>query len=322
MDAAYLLSAIAGPDNYDNYTRANPAGNNTINYAAACDYHALRGKRLGVPWNVINYYASNGNASASYLNNPASYPVIAAFNASLALIEAAGATIVPTNFTITGAYNSGGNETIVLDGDFPVNLATYLSELTYNPNNITSLEDLRAFTEAFPAEMWSPTARDVGIWNESLALGFNNTSPQFWAAWEADQLLGGDLGLFGSISRDNLSAVLLPTQYAPGFAAITGAPVVTVPMGFYPANTTIKMNGFGNLVAQAPNVSDCAMISCPVAMLTCVQIPFGLSFLGNKWTEYDLIGYAYAYEQRSKARNKVQPYIVPNTELSSIVASA
>ena len=87
------------------------------------------------------------------------------------------------------------------------------------------------------------------------------------------------------------------------FAAIVGAPVVTVPLGFYPANTTVVMNGFGNLVAQGPN------------------IPFGLSFMGEKWSEYDLIGYAYAYEQRSKVRNQVQPYLVPNIELSDVVGN-
>lgn len=302
-DAAYLLTAIAGPDNYDNYTTANPAGNNTIDYVAACDYYALRGQKFGVPWNVIDYYSSNGNTSATYLNSPSSGPVIAAFNASLKLLEAAGAEIVPTNLTIPGAYNSGGNETIVFDADFIVNIAHYFSELTYNPNNITSLAELRAFTEAFPAEDFSPTSRDVGIWNESLALGFNNTAPQFWAAWEADQLLGGPLGLFGAIARGNLSAVLLPTQFSPSFAAIVGAPVVTVPMGFYPANTTVKMNSFGNLVAQAPNV------------------PFGLSFMGKKWSEYELISYAYAYEQRSKVRNRVQPYLVPNVELADVVGA-
>lgn len=300
-DAAYLLSAIAGSDSYDNYTTANPNGNRSVNYVSACDYNALRGARLGVPWNVINYYQSNGNSSATYLNNPVTAPVISAFNASLSLLASAGATIVPTNLTVPGAYNSGGNETIVLDADFIVDLANYLKELTYNPNNITSLADLRAFTESFPAEQWSPTARDVGIWNETLALGFNNTSPQFWTAWENDQLLGGPLGLFGSIARDNLDAVLLPTQFAPSFAAIVGAPGVTVPMGFYPPNTTVSMNGFGNLVAQAPG------------------IPFGLSFLGKKWSEYQLISYAYAYEQRSKVRNEVQPYLVPNIELADVV---
>lgn len=302
-DAAYLLTAIAGPDNYDNYTTANPAGNATIDYTAACNYNSLRGQKFGVPWNVIDYYSSNGNSSATYLNNPSIGPVISAFNASLQLLAAAGAEIVPTNLTIAGAYNSGNYETTVLDADFIVNIAHYFSELTYNPNNITSLADLRAWTMAFPGEEWSPTARDVGIWNESLALGFNNTSPQFWAAWQADQMLGGPLGLFGAIARDNLSAVLLPTQFSTSFAAIVGAPVVTVPMGFYPANTTVTMNSFGNLVAQAPNV------------------PFGLSFMGKKWSEFELISYAYAYEQRSRVRNRVQPYLVPNVELADVVGA-
>ena len=32
-----------------------------------------------------------------------------------------------------------------------------------------------------------------------------------------------------------------------------------------------------------------------------------------------MIGYAYAYEQRTQTRNKVQPYIVPSTELVDVV---
>jgi amidase len=43
--------------------------------------------------------------------------------------------------------------------------------------------------------------------------------------------------------------------------------------------------------------------------------------MGDKWTEYDLISYAYAYEQRSKVRNLVQPYLVPNIELADVVGS-
>ena len=250
---------------------ANPNGNKTINYELACDYNSLRGKRFGIPWSIINYYSMNPNASAAYLNNPVEEPVVAAYNASIALIAKAGGILVPTNLTVPGAYNSGGNETIVLDADFIVNIATYLNELVYNPNNITTLEELRDWTESFPGEQWSPTSRDVGIWNQSLNLGFNNTSPQFWTAYQNDQYLGGAGGLFGAIARDNLSAVLMPTQFSPSFAAIVGAPVVTVPMGFYPANTTVVKNSFGNLVATAPN------------------IPFGLSFMGNKWSEYELI---------------------------------
>jgi amidase len=48
---------------------------------------------------------------------------------------------------------------------------------------------------------------------------------------------------------------------------------------------------------------------------------FGLSFLGARFTEAKLIGLAYAFEQRTMVRNKVQPYIMPNVELKDIVGS-
>ena len=48
---------------------------------------------------------------------------------------------------------------------------------------------------------------------------------------------------------------------------------------------------------------------------------FGLSFMGQRFSEAKLIGLAYAYEQRTLVRNKVQPYIVPNTELPAVVSA-
>lgn len=109
-----------------------------------------------------------------------------------------------------------------MDADFRQNLKTYLSELTYNPNDIHDLRDLRAFTESFPAEDWSPTSRDVGVWNQSLAL-FEQDTPRFWQAYQDDLYLGGEGTLFGAIDRNNLDAVLLPTGFSSGFAAIVGA---------------------------------------------------------------------------------------------------
>lgn len=47
---------------------------------------------------------------------------------------------------------------------------------------------------------------------------------------------------------------------------------------------------------------------------------FGLSFLGAAWSEASLIGYAYAFEQRTNTRAKVLPYIVPNTEIRDVRA--
>jgi amidase len=46
---------------------------------------------------------------------------------------------------------------------------------------------------------------------------------------------------------------------------------------------------------------------------------FGISFLGRRFSEPKLIGLAYAFEQRTTVRNKVQPHIVPNIEIGDIV---
>lgn len=54
-DAAYILSAIAGYSPYDNYTSAIPYPNHAIpDYTAACNFSALRGKRIGIPRNVFD----------------------------------------------------------------------------------------------------------------------------------------------------------------------------------------------------------------------------------------------------------------------------
>ena len=50
-----------------------------------------------------------------------------------------------------------------------------------------------------------------------------------------------------------------------------------------------------------------------------VSSSFGLSFIGRAFSEADLIGFAYAFEQRTQVRNKVQPYITANTELVNVV---
>jgi amidase len=43
--------------------------------------------------------------------------------------------------------------------------------------------------------------------------------------------------------------------------------------------------------------------------------------MGARFSEAKLIGLAYAYEQRTMTRNKVQPFFVPNIELSDIVGA-
>lgn len=287
-DAAYLLQAIAGADRYDNYTSAIPNNGSVPDYVGACNYSAFSGARIGVARNVLDIWGP-------YVDKP----VIDAFNVAISEIEKAGATVVDANFTAFEQYTNDNNETLVLNADFLVNLASYLSELTYNPYGIENLAEELNFTHSFRQEDWPD--RDTAVWESALTQGWNNTDPRFWPAYQANLYYGGEGGILGALERNNVDAVLLPTQLSPSIPALVGSPVVTVPMGFYPANTTVVQNRRG-LVETAPGV------------------PFGLSFMGNKFDEATLIGFAYAYEQRTFHRNDIQPYFSPNIELSDVVA--
>ncbi|KAL8916552.1 MAG: hypothetical protein Q9172_006253 [Xanthocarpia lactea] len=290
-DAAYLLQAIAGKDSDDNYTLAQPF-ENPPDYVGACNYSSLKGKRIGIPRNVITPGEDDG-------------PVLAAFNAAIQIIRRAGATIVD-NVNITeyalDKYLNSNNSLIVLEADFVADLPlNYLSKLATNPNNVQNLVDVRNFTQTFPPEDYPD--RNTGVWDEALALGFNNTSPQFWAAYQENLVVGGSQGVLGILANYSLDALILPTHYSPGLPALVGTPVVTVPLGKSPANTTVVYNERGTLVENAPN------------------IPFGLSFLGTAWSEASLIGFAYAYEQRTMVRDQVEPYLIPQTELADVISA-
>ncbi|TVY62812.1 putative amidase [Lachnellula suecica] len=290
-DAAYVLSIIAGKDENDNYTLAQP-WDTPPDYTNSLNFSSFRGARIGVPRNAL---------SSSQYNQP----VLDAFEDAISILKKAGATVVDNaNFSAYEEFVADSNDpvgkgTIVLSADFVSDVANYLSELTFNPNNIKSLEDISNFTHMFPLEDYPE--RDTAVWNTSLSLGYNNTDPRFWDAYQYTSYLGGEGSVTGALKANNLDALILPTDYAYPFAAFAGLPVVTVPLGFYPSNSTVVKQQYWNLVETGPN------------------IPFGLSFMGNKWSEETLISFAYAYEQRTKTRSKVRPYIVPNTQLKDVI---
>ncbi|KAI0832184.1 glutamyl-tRNA amidotransferase subunit A [Hypoxylon sp. FL0890] len=284
-DAAYILQAIAGADPLDNYTSAIP-NPQLPDYVAACKTSALSGVRLGVPRNVIDLQSDNTTG-----------PVVEAFEQALNILRGAGANVVDTEFPAAAEFLNSDVETLVLCADFVVNLHSYFDTLTYNPNNITSLAALRTFTQSFPLEDYP--LRDTSIWNAALQV-FNNTDPRFWPIYQQNVYYGAEGGLLGAIARDDLDAVVLPANFASSYAATVGAPIVTVPLGSYPAGTPTVANEWG-LLDVAPN------------------IPFGISFLGAKFSEESLIGFAYAFEQKTRVRDTIMPYIVPHTELADVV---
>ena len=242
-DAAYVLQAIAGKDPHDNYTLAQPF-DTPPDYVAACNFSSLRGKRIGIPRNVIDATEEPDST------------VIAAFNAAVETIKKAGATVVDnTNITAyaLAQYNNGSNEDIVLDADFVSDLPDeYLSMLSYNPQNVHDLADVENFTHSFPPEDYPD--RNTAVWDQSLALGFNNTSPEFWAAYQDNLEVAGPQGILGLLANYSLDALILPTDFSPGLPALIGTPVVTVPLGFYPANESVVLNMRRSLVEVGPNI--------------------------------------------------------------------
>jgi amidase len=77
---------------------------------------------------------------------------------------------------------------------------------------------------------------------------------------------------------------------------------LSVPLGFYPDNVTIGKAG-------------------PLTVYPAPGVPFGLCFLGTAFSDFDLIGFAFAYEQKTRTRlaRKAFAAAIPKTQLQDIV---
>ncbi|KAG8530316.1 uncharacterized protein KY384_004818 [Bacidia gigantensis] len=285
-DAAYMLAAISGKDKHDNWTLAQPF-DVVPDYAKACNFNALNGTRLGVPRNGI----------APFLDETTK-PIMDAFERALRIMQNAGATVKDsTNFASFDKRKWDLNGEIVMDTDFASGLQGYLSKLKTNPNNLHSLQDLVHFTRNHPLE--GLPDRDMHAWERSLKRQVDSNSDESRAAFQANLDMAEDEGIIGVLNRHNLDALVMPTFTAFHLTSIAGLPIITVPLGFYPKDTPVKMNLKGNLISVGPG------------------IPFGLSFIGRKWSEETLISLAHAFEQKTMVRKQQEPLIKPSYELGS-----
>ena len=137
----------------------------------------------------------------------------------------------------------------------------------------------------------------VYVWNRVLGLNITNESPDSYNAYKSNLRMAGEQGVLGTLDKYDLDALVMPTFASFHLPAIAGLPVITVPLGFYPSDTVPVWNPKGTAISVAP------------------QIPFGIAFVGRRWSEETLIALAYAFEQRTMARQKMRPYITPTFEL-------
>ncbi|EER37276.1 amidase [Histoplasma capsulatum H143] len=284
-DAAKLLQIIAGPDSSDNYTSVFPF-DCVPDYPAACQHSALKGKRIGIPTNVLEFLSTD----------PA---VVAPFNTAVTLLADSGAIIVrDANYSAYEEFMTSPLPVQILYADLINGIANYCSELKTNPNNIHNLSDLRHFVQTFPLEDYPD--RDTRSWDEALRIGVNNTSPEFWPIYQKLLQMVGEGGVLGALRRNNLDAIVLPSNVSPLASGMAGTPMVTVPMSVWPVDTKVVTSP-RDLVLSAPGM------------------PMGLSFMGDLWSEETLIGMAYAYEQKSLKRGTLSRYVEPKTELKDVL---
>lgn len=290
MDAAYILSVIAGEDSHDNYTSAIPF--ETIpDYAAECTSEGLRNAKIGIPRNAITVSSTNG-------------PEITAFNASIDVFKKLGATIVDNaDFPDLAGYlnftGAGYTTDPVVGADFAYDVANYFNEMTTNPNNIVNLQQLINFTETYPPEDYPD--RNIATWLGAASLNITMGDADYYAALLQQYYYGSNATILGALETYDLDALIIPSSMSPGYAAIAGYPIVTVPLGYYPATTNVTYNSRGTLVELGPN------------------FPFGLSFYGRRFSEATLVKYACAFEAATNYRQLRDPYIIPNIQLVDVM---
>ena len=286
-DAAYLLTAMAGKDKFDNWTSAQPF-KKPPDYIKACNPSVLKGARIGIPRNGINYFL-----------DPTTAPIMSAFESALQAIRAAGATFTdPAEFPTFDFPVFSRNASIVLGTDFVAGLEDYLASLASNPNDVHNLNDIAEFTKRDLREEFPN--RDTYVWDRELARNITNTSPESHRAYQANLRMAEGEGVLGALEKNNLDALIMPTFASFHLPAIAGLPVITVPLGFFPEDTPVVMNAKGTMVSVGPGV------------------PFGISFLGRRWSEETLIGLAYAFEQITRVRERVKPLVSPRFELEDL----
>ncbi|WZH42045.1 amidase signature domain-containing protein [Fusarium acuminatum] len=275
-DAVRLLQVLAGPDENDQYTLASPYGASIPNYLSHCNVAGLRGKRIGIARNVIN--GSPIDISQTLLD----------FESAICVMKDAGAIIIGnTDFTHLAEWKKR-EYNCVTRADFATNIVDFLNKLEHNPSKIDSVESIRSFTRCHPAEDYPK--RNTSTWDTIMEKYLSNKSPEFESLYQKNLFLGGEGGVLGALESHNLDAIALPTTVAYEIPALVGSPIITVPLGTASADTAVTMEPLDDVVEMAPG------------------IPFGISFLGAKWSESTLIEIAFSFEQNTLVRkNTVRP---------------
>ncbi|KAH7928860.1 amidase signature enzyme [Leucogyrophana mollusca] len=304
-DAAIILAAIVGPDPLDDASLSQPKI--VPNYVGALKLDALKGARIGVP----RLFLVRDNIPPGY-----SQAIQSAFNASLDVFRTLGAEIVdPSDFPNAEELKASKSERLVLSTDLKTDLNKYINGLVEVPTGVKNLTDLIAFNlEHADLELIPPYHDDQSQFITSDKTTADDT---YFAALAEDLDLGRTRGIDATLKKFGLDAMILPVDgLASKPAAIAGYPAISGAYFLFTTSRSFLPLGFH------PDTLD--PVPCPPAPThqQAPGMPFGIAFLGTAYSEEKLIGYAYAFEQATKARllRSAYPAAIPKTQLKDVIS--
>ncbi|NJN03425.1 MAG: amidase [Leptolyngbyaceae cyanobacterium RM1_1_2] len=196
---------------------------------------------------------------------------IAILEEAIATIESLGATIVYEDILNQEAVNDLGFSVLVYE--FKRDLNAYLASLVAEAP-VGSLAEVIAFNEA-NADVALKYGQVLALLSEAVDLSPESADTlDYLAARAADLQVAKEEGIDAYIDTYDLDAILFPANRGAGIAAKAGYPSVLVPAGYRESGA-----------------------------------PYGVTFSGLAYSEPELIGFAYAYEQASKER--IAPTLFP-----------
>lgn len=257
-DAAVCLGVMTGLDSSDSKTLLS-AGHAMTDYTKYLDSTALKGRKIGLLRSAMGFH----------------HRVDSLMEQTVKRLKSQGAEVVELKETLDGKVEAASYEVMLYE--YKDGLNRYFAGLGPQAP-VKSVGDLIRFNEANPVELRYFDQKELELAEMKGGLD----APEYKKALETMLKGSREEGVDRLLKLYKLDALIVPTgspawktdlidgdHYLGGnssWAAISGYPSITVPMGF--------IDG----------------------------LPVGVSFIGPAWSEPALIGMAYAYEQGTKFR--------------------
>ena len=267
-DVATMLGGMVGVDPLDDMT-SRSEGRLRTDYRPFLDAGGLRGARLGV-WHDAELWESTAEEKAIR-------------DAAVERMRGAGATVIE-GCQLRGIEQAIGDHIGVMFYEFEAGLNAYLAELEGSP--VRTLADVIAFNEAHPEEelRWL----NQGILSGALCSEATfRDDPEYARSLRDSRRLARRL-IDGLMHKHRLDALVAITYRKPWAIDL--------------ANGDPSFVGQGS--AGPHNAAGYPSITVPAGSIG--ELPLGISFTAEAWSEPKLLKLAYAFEQAEPARRVPQ----------------